>query len=316
MNEHGSLTVSLDMELYWGMRDAKTLDSYRENISNVHAVVPRILELFEKYQIHATWAVVGFLFFRDKEELLQHLPSELPSYTKKLFSPYDYLKNIELEEKYHFAPDAISLIKRTPFQEIGTHTYSHYFALEKGQTNFEFKNDIKCAIKAQAQIDSQCKSIVFPRNQYNDEHLSILSALGVRFYRGNAQGWLYKPRNLNTETFGVRVTRFADAYFNITGYNTFVKPQTNTRGLKNIPASIFLRPYSPQLKIFDPLRFNRIKNAMLHAAKNKENYHIWWHPHNFGKNTNENLFFLEKILKQYSMYKSEYGFESKSMSEY
>lgn len=183
MNECGSFTVSLDMELYWGMRDAQNLDSYSENISNVHAVIPQILDLFEKYQIHATWAIVGFLFFKNKEELLQHLPSKFPSYIKKVYSPYDYIQKNELEEKYHFAPKSISLIKHAPFQEIGTHTYSHYFALEKGQTNFEFKNDIEYAIKAQAQIESQCKSIVFPRNQYNDEHLSVLSSLGICFYR-------------------------------------------------------------------------------------------------------------------------------------
>lgn len=316
MDKQGSFTVSLDMELYWGMRDTQKLASYGENIANVHAVIPRILELFEKYQIHATWAVVGFLFFKNTEELLQHLPSKLPSYRKKIFSPYEYLKNNKLEEKYHFAPEAISLIKEAPFQEIGTHTYSHYFALEKGQTNSEFKEDIKCAIKAQNQFYSQCKSIVFPRNQYNEEHLSVLSSLGLRFYRGNAQGWLYKPRNYKAETFGVRIIRLADAYLNITGHNTFEYPQLNAQNLKNIPASHFLRPYNPQLKIFEQMRFNRIKNAMLHAAKNKKNYHIWWHPHNFGKNTNENLLFLEKILKQYSVYKSEYGFQSKSMSEY
>ena len=316
MNEHGSLTISLDMELYWGMRDTQILDAYSENISNVHSVIPRILELFEKYQIHATWAVVGFLFFKNKEQLIQHLPSKLPSYFKKDFSPYEYLIKNELEEKYHFAPEAISLIKHTPFQEIGTHTYSHYFALEKGQTIFEFKEDIECAIRAQATCDSQCKSIVFPRNQYNDEHLAVLSLLGVRSYRGNAQGWLYKPRDLKGETFGVRLMRLADAYFNITGHNTFIKPLSNAQDLKNIPASLFLRPYSSHLKIFEPLRFNRIKKAMLYAAKHKEHYHIWWHPHNFGKNTNENLHFLEKILKQYSLYKSEYGFESKSMSEH
>ena len=316
MNEHGSLTISLDMELYWGMRDAQTLDSYRENLSNVHDAIPLILALFEKYQIHATWAVVGFLFFNNKEELLQNLPPRLPSYSNDLFSPYTYMKNNELEEKYHFAPKAISLIKNTPFQEIGTHTYSHYFGLEKGQTNFEFKDDIDFAIKAQAKLDSQCRSIVFPRNQYNDDHLSILSSLGIHFYRGNAQSWLYKPRDYKAETLGIRIIRLTDAYFNLTGYNTFTYPQANARGLRNIPSSIFLRPYTPFLKIFESLRFKRIKNAMLHAAKNKENYHIWCHPHNFGKNTKENLHFLEKILKQYSVYKSEYGFESKSMSEY
>ncbi len=316
MNKTGSLTISLDMELYWGMRDAQTIESYQENLSNVHKAIPRILALFEKYQIHATWAVVGFLFFKNKEELVQNLPPRLPSYTRDIFSPYIYLKKNKLEEKYHFAPEVISRIKSTSFQEIGTHTYSHYFALEKGQTSFEFRDDIDYAIKAQAKIESQCRSIVFPRNQYNDEHLSILSSLGIHYYRGNAQSWLYKPRNFKAETFGIRIIRLADAYFNLTGYNTFKYPLSNAHGLKNIPASIFLRPYSPALKIFDPFRFKRIRNAMLHAAKNRENYHIWWHPHNFGKNTNENLLFLEKILKQYSIYKSAYGFESKSMSEY
>lgn len=316
MNKTGSLTISLDMELYWGMRDAQTLDSYRKNLSNVHEVIPQILALFEKYQIHATWAVVGFIFFKNKVELLQNLPPNLPSYSNDLFSPYTYLKNNELEEIYHFAPKAISQIKSTPFQEIGTHTYSHYFALEKGQKNHEFKDDIDFAIKAQAKLDQKCKSIVFPRNQYNEDHLSILSSLGIRYFRGNAQSWLYKPRNYKAETFAIRIFRLADTYFNLTGYNTFKPPQANGQGLKNIPASIFLRPYTSFLKIFEPLRFRRIRNAMLHAARNKENYHIWWHPHNFGKNTNENLLFLEKILKQYSVYKSEYGFESKSMSDY
>lgn len=316
MNKNGSFTISLDMELYWGMRDAQKLDSYKENLSNVHSAIPHILALFEKYEIHATWAVVGFLFFNNKEELLQNLPPLLPSYSRDVFSPYIYLKKHELEEKYHFAPKTISLIKNTPYQEIGTHTYSHYFALEKGQTNYEFKEDISYAIKAQAKSGSKCRSIVFPRNQYNDDHLSILSSLGIHYYRGNAQSWLYKPRNFKAETLGIRIIRLADSYFNLTGHNTFLNPQSNARGLKNIPASIFLRPYTPILKIFEFLRFRRIKNAMLHAAKNKENYHIWWHPHNFGKNRNENLLFLEKVLKQYSIYKSQYGFESKSMSEY
>ena len=35
--------------------------------------------LFERYGIHCTWATVGFLFFDDKEELLQYLPQERPA---------------------------------------------------------------------------------------------------------------------------------------------------------------------------------------------------------------------------------------------
>jgi hypothetical protein len=50
----GALIISLDFELYWGGRDSKTLDRYRENILGVRAAVPAMLALFHKYGIHAT----------------------------------------------------------------------------------------------------------------------------------------------------------------------------------------------------------------------------------------------------------------------
>ena len=61
------------------------------------------------------------------------------------------------------------------------------------------------------------------------------------------------------------------------------------------------------------LRLNRILKSMTHAAKSGEVYHLWWHPHNFGKNQNENLIFLQHILQHFSFLKKEYGFESCSM---
>ena len=66
MSSHGNFTISLDFELYWGMRDVKTLESCNERIRNVHVIVPKLLELFKRYEIHTTWAIVGFLFLNDK----------------------------------------------------------------------------------------------------------------------------------------------------------------------------------------------------------------------------------------------------------
>ena len=58
----GIFTVSLDFELYWGLRDTTTINEYEANLKGVKIAIERILELFDKYDIHATWATVGFLF--------------------------------------------------------------------------------------------------------------------------------------------------------------------------------------------------------------------------------------------------------------
>ncbi len=316
MINHGNFTISLDFELYWGMRDIQSLESYQEHLSNVHFVIPKLLELFKKYEIHATWAIVGFLFLNDKDQLIKKFPPELPQYANKHFDPYDYIQNNDLVKKYHFAPECIELIRNTPYQEIGTHTFSHYYTLEEGQTYQQFKKDLESAISMQLSTGQNCRSIVFPRNQYDIEHLKIIKSLNVNFYRGNQPFWLYKPRRLNKEHLLLRLIRLADAYINITGYNTFTLEGSKTNVSVNVPASRFLRPFTPRLKRFENLRFRRIQHSMMHAAKYNKNYHLWWHPHNFGKNIEENLCFLERILKHFNTLNTRYNFTSKSMCEY
>lgn len=316
MNAPGNFTISLDFELYWGMRDVQTLDSYQEHIRNVHIVIPKLLELFEKYEIHATWAIVGFLFMNDKDQIISKFPEELPGYSGKQFDPYNYIKNNDLQKEYHFAPACIDRIKNTPYQEIGTHTFSHYYTLEEGQTYRQFKRDLEAAISVQLATGQSCRSIVFPRNQYDDEHLRIIKSLHINFYRGNQKFWLYKPRPFYKEHLWLRLIRLADAYINISGHNTFILEKGNQDVPVNVRASRFLRPYTPRLRRIENLRFRRIQRSMRHAAKRNENYHLWWHPHNFGKNIEENLYFLEKILVEFKNLNRQFGFKSKSMGEY
>src|SRR4051794_24900749 len=52
---HGRLVVSLDFELYWGVRDQRSIADYRANLLGVRDVVPRLLELFERHGIRVTW---------------------------------------------------------------------------------------------------------------------------------------------------------------------------------------------------------------------------------------------------------------------
>jgi len=54
---------------------------------------------------------------------------------------------------------------------------------------------------------------------------------------------------------------------------------------------------------------------MSFAAKNNKVYHIWWHPHNFGRNTNKNIEFLQDVLEHYKFLNQNYNFQSFTMKD-
>ncbi|HWP46788.1 MAG TPA: polysaccharide deacetylase family protein [Candidatus Limnocylindrales bacterium] len=315
---NGIFVISLDFELYWGVRDRKTLESYKENLLGVRSVIPRLLELFEEYSIHATWATVGFLFFENRDELLRGLPVKKPAYVNSKLCPYEEIHQIgwnEEEDPFHYAPSWIRLISSFPYQEIGSHTFSHYYCLEQGQDIEAFKDDLSAAIKAAGNYSLELKSLVFPRNQFNGEYLSVCKEMGIKAYRGNENSWIYRPRSREEESLLRRVLRFIDAYVNISGHNSYSMGTLGSTLPCNIPSSRFLRPYSHRLKVLEPLRLRRILSDLTYAARRRWIYHLWWHPHNFGIHLEENLSFLRKILDHFLSLKEAYGMESLNMGE-
>jgi hypothetical protein len=52
---------------------------------------------------------------------------------------------------------------------------------------------------------------------------------------------------------------------------------------------------------------------MTYAARNNLLYHLWWHPHNFGKDQEQNFAFLRDILSHYQKLNQDYGFTSITM---
>ncbi|MDO8603530.1 MAG: polysaccharide deacetylase family protein [Candidatus Omnitrophota bacterium] len=319
IKQKGVFVVSLDFELYWGVRDKRTLGSYKENILGVRSVVPALLRLFEEYGIHATWAVVGFLFFETRDELIKGLPSRKPGYLNAGLSPYSHIDSIGADEKedpFHYAPSLIKMIaSHAPSQEIGSHTFSHYYCLEKGQDIDTFRDDLDAAVRAAKKYNLNITSLVFPRNQFNRDYISICREMGIRAYRGNEAFWIYEAKNEENKPLFRKALRLMDAYINISGHNCYPVDRVVSEFPCNIPSSRFLRPYSDSLKILEPLRLKRILSGIAHAAKRGEVYHLWWHPHNFGINMDKNIMFLKKILDHYLKMKKLYGIESLNMRE-
>ncbi|MEO7309807.1 MAG: polysaccharide deacetylase family protein [Chitinophagaceae bacterium] len=317
---NGKFLISLDFELLWGVRDRITKnDKYSENIKGVHLVIPKLLNIFSKYNIKATFSVVGFLFFKNKTELLGNIPKKIPNYSNLKYSPYlghfDSVGEDYLDDLVHFAPQLINEIKKHPEQEIGSHTFSHYYCLEDGQTINDFYADMEMAIEVAKKDNINITSLVFPRNQFNDQYLKVCRNLGIICYRGNEHSWLYKAKNGEQENKFRRALRLVDAYINISGHNCYNEKNIKGKFPIDLASSRFLRPFSNTLKILDRLRLNRILTGMTYAAKNNLIYHLWWHPHNFGINQSRNFAFLEKIMNHYADLNKKHNFQSITMSQ-
>ena len=311
--------ISLDFELMWGMRDKKTVGSYGANILGVREAIPAMLRLFTQYQVKASWATVGLLLARTKSELRESLPQVRPTYANPALSPYEsgYLDQLGRDEKsdpYHYGYSLAARIVDTPGMELASHTFSHYYCLESGQTAEQFRSDLQASVAACAGLGTRPTSIVFPRNQFNPEYLAICSEVGLRSYRGNESTWMHQAASGKEPTLK-RLARLADHYASLSGPNTFRTEREPTTQMMNVPSSRFLRPYSRKLAAFEPLRMKRINDAMTAAAKTGEHFHLWWHPHNFGANTMLNLQNLESVLQHYARLRDQHEFQSHTMGE-
>lgn len=312
----GQFVISLDFELLWGVRDHATKESYGKNILGAREAIPRMLELFDQYGIRATWATVGFLFCESKDELVEALPTEQPNYTNPRLSNYSYLHDVGKDERsdpYYFGASLIQRIRNIPGQEIGTHTMSHYYCLEDGQTLTAFEADLVAAKRLAETRNIALKSIVFPRNQFTADHLSICARQGITHYRGNPSGYAYRAAKGAEQTLARRALRLVDAYSGVLGTQEFT---LDNGAPVDVPASRFLRPCAGRLASFHPLHLATIKRGMTAAAKSGRGYHLWWHPHNFGRNLDGNIAGLQAILDHYRRLHEKSGMRSLVMGDF
>ena len=315
----GRLVISLDFELYWGVRHRPSVRQYFPNLVGARTAIPALLDLFSEYGIHATWATVGFLFCDQTSTLLKFAPSHhRPEYANRILSPYNDLPPegaTETSESVFFAPSLIRLIANTAHQEVATHSFSHYYCLEKGQDIEAFRQDLLAARAAAHALGLELRSMVFPKNQCNDEFLRICTEAGIISYRSNPPSWLYRAAANNEQGYVKRLGRLLDTYLPLGSPNCYPAPVRSGDLPINLRGSRFLRPYSPLFRMFEPLRLHRIKRDLTEAARKGLFYHLWWHPHNFGVHTVANLAFLRKILDHYRSLHNLYGMESLNMGE-
>lgn len=312
--------ISLDFELAWGFHDKDIQKTgYINNVKGARESVLKTLKLFEKHQIHATWAIVGALFCRSKTELENLVNKEL-TYTESGHRLKDYLEEkIGLDEEddpLHFAPTLIEKISSSKDQEIGSHTFTHFYVMD--ETNDP--NALEKELIGMAVVCPEAESMVFPRNQSMRPAVEVLRKRGYTSYRGLQENALWKylvPLKKENKILSKirRLIRLSEVYLPLYGVFSYPIESAIEEGICNFRASAMFKPYFPKLAFLERLKINNIKRGMKIAAQKGHVYHLWWHPHNTGINYDLNFKQLDDICAYYNELAKKHKMISVSMKE-
>ena len=279
--------------------------------------VADMLDVFVARHIRATWATVGFLFASTRNEVEAHLPRERPTYPRAELDPYAEAIGIDEEQDpEHLAGSLVQLILGSAGQEVGSHTFSHYYCLESGQSEATFRADLAAAREIALLHGLEVTSLVLPRNQWNPAYATAVLDLGFRCIRGPQPSWGHRAEQRAGWSIAHRGARLADTYIGIsplptTEWNNVLLPS----GLCDVPASAFLRPYDPARKRLEPMRLARLRSGMRDAARRGRIFHLWWHPHNFSQHQSENFAVLEQVLDEFDRLAAAEGMQSLTMAD-
>ena len=254
--------ISLDTELLWGYAghpSSKEVSLMKNDDTKVRGCIDTLLDLFEKHNIPATWAIVGHLFL-DHCECEDGIPhKDMPRFKEDWYS-VDPCTDIQRDPLYYGKDIVEKILSNRIEHEIGYHSFSHVVFSECSREVAEA--EIKEGIKLAKEFGITLKSFVFPENKIG--HLDVLKENGFKMYRGENLG----RGNINQNIL-IRVFNF--------GINKIIAQPAEPKwmdGIWEIPTSVLF--CDPQIK-FSVLP--RAKLGLYRAIKSKKVFHIYLHPH-------------------------------------
>ena len=298
------MVISLDFEMRWGVHDiyGANFDAYRDNVNNLHEVIPHTLKTFSERGLKATWATVGAVGLNSWNEYFEVAPPA-PNYQNKALAINPRYADLDPDGTLHFAPELIRKIIDTPGQELGSHTFSHIYFREPGVTENDFLLEMK-AVKNlwNNRFDRDPVSLVFPRNQSAFEYL--MPKTGIRVWRDNEKVWYF---NQNTVRTNSHLPRFLRIIESVTPWVRRAAPLEP--GITR--SSLFIRFNLPES--LWKMHIARVTHE-LNSINSGQIFHIWWHPENLGSNMKRSLNRLGELLDTVSKISDKNGLKSTNMA--
>ncbi len=279
--------LSIDLGLYWSASDKYSLQDFAREYPNCRDFVEQLFEVLEKRQIEATWAVVGLLMAKDREEIMHVAPRHLPRYERYLkaeFIDIDVPGENEESSPFTYGWSLIGKIAKSKLQEIASLTFSHFNSESPDANKETLWADLQTAVFLAQKRELYIKTMAFPDDHYNLDMLNSCIGLGIKGVRG-------RPRN----QCSYRLEEIIDT-----------KPLA-------LPVSRYLKPYGLVNFVTRKLDLIKIKREMTAAAKEGKIYHLAIRDYELSKSYKRNLKQLSKILAHYQKLEKQYAWRNASI---
>jgi hypothetical protein len=262
----GKLTISIDLELAWGVWDVLTAEKLRLAETAERPICGALIELFDRYQVPATWAMVA--------ALLDEASAKSRAGSKSCW----------------YAPDIIEqLVGAKVPHEIGSHSGRHIYF------------DDALASEAQADLDFACnvhranglafQSFIFPRGACG--HLDQLARVGLRIFSHADVGWTVAAGRAGGPV--ARVANLADKILPIPPHPTSARQRG---ALIELEKSMLLMGRNGLRRFVLPqVTRAKFRLGLKRARRTGSIFHLWFHPSNFYYRRDEQLATLAWCLE-------------------
>src|SRR5262245_23791814 len=265
----GSLCISIDVELAWGIWDKPSPEYHARCAEHEEAIVRGLVELFDRFSISATWAIVGRLLELDET----------------------VARSTSHGARIWYAPELVELVRAArTLQDIGSHSYAHAYFGEAPRE--ALRRDLAAARRVHDRHGLPFVSFVFPRNQV--AHVDLLREAGVRVFRSVDHGWHMTVR----ERLGARAGRIANLADKMLPTPPAVVRPIDHGDVVELPSSMLLMARNGLRRAVHPAAVVAKAALGLRAARRSgETFHLWFHPSNFYYDKERQLETLGAIVK-------------------
>ena len=305
----GIFCLSLDIELLWGRHDLN-YQPFIKRAERERKIISRLLYLFEKYSISATWGVTGHLFLEKCEPInkKKHMDIIRPKYPwvkNDWFEP-DPGSNLKKDPGW-YGLDIVKKIIKNHKQEIGSHSFSHVLFGHPGCSRACAESEIRACVLLAKKYNIKLSSFIFPRNLVG--HLDILEKYAFTAFRDKERQWY---SFLGDSTID-RVLKLIELFIPIAP--PIARPYKIGR-LCAIPISMYfvsargLRRYLSKM-----IRYKKAKLGIDTAIKEKKIFHLWTHPTDLVDNKEVLMEEFEAIIEYAHRMRKKGQLEIKTMKQ-
>ena len=272
--ERGACVLSIDTELAWGEAHRRDGSGGRHHFGAEREAVDRMLALFARYDIAATWAVVGHLFLDACHDDGRGPHPELvtPDYAwlDDGWLAVDPATSLA-EDPYWYGRDIVDAILACPVRQVvGSHSFTHVIVDDPACTPEVFDSELVAAAAVAVERRVALRSFVYPRNQI--AQVARLGEHGFRCYRGGRPA----PPFAGRPGWQRRALGLIDKVRPLAG--SAVLP-AGDGGVWNVPQTYLFAP-SAGSRVPVELWARRPVARLRQAARHRSLFHLWFHPYN------------------------------------